>query len=206
MRHLSFIYATFILSTVAATNSFGSPITFTYTGSGSGTIGGSVFPVSAFTITAIGDTDTRIGAPSDFLYKIAHSSASITITGVGSFNFVTGTQTFFNDVNHTPGLQHSSPFGSDLFDGPSAQTLAGWDMLTSVGPVFGSMMLIQWNTLPVITSGGQLIFSDTITSGSFSALVASPSAVPDNSHTVFLFCCVLLGVIGLRRTSFRSKT
>src|SRR5215216_27113 len=92
--------------------------------------------------------------------------------------------------NHTPGFQHSSPFGSDLFAGPASQTLAGWEMLTSVGPLSGAMMLIQWGSpipVPVITSGGQLIFNDATTSGSFSAVVGSPSSVPDSSSTVFLF-------------------
>jgi hypothetical protein len=204
LSRLSIVYPAFILSAVATTNSFGVPITFTYTGTGFGMFGGGIFGDSAFTITALGDTATREPFPGRSGYKIVHSSASITIAGMGTFDFVTGTETFFDDVHHTPGFRHSSLSGPDLVIFTTLQLLPGWDMLTSVGPSGGGMALIQWNALPVITSGGRLLFENAHTPGSFSAVVGSASTVPDNPSTALLFGCALVGVIGLRRTCFKA--
>jgi hypothetical protein len=71
-----------------------SPITFTHQGSGSGTLNGVAFEPSSFVITATGDTSTV--ADLGLVYLAEHTSASISITGVGSVDFVTPTATFVN--------------------------------------------------------------------------------------------------------------
>ena len=63
----------------------------------------------------------------------------------------------------------------DLFNGPTSALLDGWDMLTSRGPVSGTMSLLQWSASwkPVITDRGQLLFNSGSSVGTFQAVVVS---------------------------------
>jgi hypothetical protein len=117
-----------------------------------------------------------------------NDSTWINIVGVGTFSFLTATETFFNDGVNTPGLSRAGP-APDLFDGPTSSVLDGWDMLTSIGPVGGTMYLTQWdvNWDPVFTDGGRLLFNSGSSAGTFEAVV-----VPEPSGLVLLS----LGLIG----------
>jgi hypothetical protein len=171
------------------------PILFIHTGeSGSGSIGGAAFVDRAFTITATGDTDDRQSFGGGFF--IDHLSASISIDGVGVFNFVTATRTFFNDTFDIPGFSRAGLGGLDLYNGPIDAFLDGWDMLSSIGPVPGSISLLQWLSSPVITDGGQLIFDNATTTGTFQAIVGQ-QIIPEPA-TVTLFTMALMGAAGYR--------
>jgi hypothetical protein len=151
------------------------PITFIHSGMGSGTLDGVAFTNANFTIVALGDTDDRQAIPQGFF--IDHLSASISISGVGLFSFVTGTRTFINDSSNTPGFSRAGVGGADLFNGPADLAFDGWDMLTSIVPIFGLMGLLQWTLADVVTSGGVLVFNDQNVQGSFEAIVGQ--AVPE---------------------------
>src|SRR5688572_22144915 len=159
MKRSLILSSVLILNLVAfATNSFGALITFTHTGTGTGTLGGVCFGPAAFSITGVGNTDARQSFTGGFF--IDHTSASIAIAGLGTLDFVTGTRTFFNDSTNTPGFSRGSGVGgADLYNGPTTVLLDGWDMLTSVGPFAGTMNLLQWSSSPVNTSGGVLVFN-----------------------------------------------
>jgi hypothetical protein len=166
-------------------------ITFTHTGAfGSGSIGGNPFSNQAFTITATGDTLDRQSFVSGFF--IDHVTASITIDNVGTFTFVTPTRTFVNNTSDLVGFSRAGIMGSDLYDGPVDSAFGSWDMLSSIGPISGGTGLSQWGDRfgPVITSGGQLIFNDSGTTGSFQGqVIPEPSAMT-------LFGIGTLGLVG----------
>lgn len=144
------------------------PITFTYTGTGQGTLNGMEFAPSDFTITATGDTDLR---QSFFdIHTITHLTASIVIEGVGSFDFITPTHSFANLGINLVGFTRVD--GGDLFT-VAPGDLGGWDMLTSFGPVPGEGVLLQWDNQPVITTGGVLEFADATTPATFQAVVGN---------------------------------
>jgi hypothetical protein len=200
VKRLTFLPAILLLGAAAfVARSVATPITFTHTGSGSGSIGSNeqfaaltAFGNSAFTITAVGDTDNRIDLGGG-IYVIHHDSAWITIDGVGTFNFITATRTFVN--NDTPGFSRSS--GPDLFNGPTSPLIDGWDMLSSIGPVGGTLNLLQWGLSPVITDGGQLLFDSGSSQGSFTAVVGQ--GVPDGSSVLGLLAVAFAGLVALRR-------
>ncbi|MEY2795616.1 MAG: hypothetical protein RIR10_1332 [Planctomycetota bacterium] len=132
-------------------------VTFTWTGSGSGSFAGTNFNTT-YTITAIGDTDTRQVFDAT-TYWIEHSApASITIDGVGSFDFLVATRTRSVQFNAAAAFALGGQFGRDLAFGPIGQ-VPGWDMLTSFGPASGTGSLIQWYG-GIQTTGGLLRFDD----------------------------------------------
>ncbi len=169
---------------------FADPITFTFTGSGTGTIGDVGFTDAGFVITAFGDTANRQALWDG--YFIDHDSASINIDNVGAYDIQTGTRTFMNNATSTFGFSRSGLDGLDLFNGQDL--IAAWDMLTSVGPVAGTMFLMQWSDPEVATDGGVLYLGDDPgVQGTFSASVKT--AVPEPSSLLLLSAG--LGVLGL---------
>jgi len=194
-RYFTILAVLALSSAVFSGTSFAVPITFTHSGMGAGSIGGNAFFSSAFTITALGNTSNVQGSLGIFVLE--HDSASITIDGIGTFDFVTATRTFFNDNVDNPGFGLSS--SSDLFDGPTSALLDGWDMLSSIGPIAGNMTLLQWDLLPVNTTGGVLVFESGIAAGGFEATV-----IPEPG-TLVLVSIGLLGQIGYSRRQQRRR-
>ena len=145
-------------------------------GSGSGTLDGVAFGVAApvdFTITATGDTDNITSCGVTCLAN-DNISVQIAIDGLGTFAFVTPTHYFSNG-----GVGISGP-GGDLFSGAFPPV---WDMATSIGPVNGTGVLLQWDNVDIVTDGGILLFDDASTDATFEARV---EAVPEPGSLLLL--------------------
>lgn len=152
------------------------PITFIHDGSGNGTLDGVAFS-AVFTITATGNTDDRndLGGAWD----IEHTSATINIDGVGSFDFISPTRTFVNNGGQLVGFSRTvGAGGNDLFNGPNNAAFGTWDMTTSIGPIGGGGDLIQWGdpNPAVVTTGGVLYFDNFFTDAQFTAIVVPAPA------------------------------
>ena len=182
----TFLFALLLFSASAANANL---ITFIHSGSGTGRIGEIAFEDASFTLTSTADTDDRqsFGAG----YFINHFLAVIDIDGVGLFTFVTGTRTFINDDSDIVGFSRTS--GADLFNGPVNGAFDGWDMTTSIGPIFGSGFLLQWLLSDVVTDGGILVFTSGESDASFQAIVHE---VPTPAT---LSLMALAGLLMLRR-------
>lgn len=177
------------------------PIKFTYTGTGSGALAGTAFSDAAFTITSLGDTDDRQSFSGGF--SIDHISATIDISGVGTFAFITATRTFINNSIGVLGLSRASPGIGDLYDGPYNGALLGtsWDMLSDLGPVAGPFNLIQWSTYAVDTSGGVLALADLLGPGTFTATLMTD--VPEPT-TLWLMLAGMCGIALMMRRPIKS--
>ncbi|MDP6312314.1 MAG: hypothetical protein QF781_09195 [Phycisphaerales bacterium] len=147
-------------------------ITFTHTGSGSGTLNSSMFGPSNFTIVSTADTDNRDSHGS--AYYINHDSVTITIDGLGTYDITDATRTFVN--GQIVGFSREGATGSDLFNGPSDPAFLVWEMLTSIGPVSGTGTLMQWGS-GINTSGGILEFYNGSSSATFAATIPAPGVM-----------------------------
>jgi hypothetical protein len=169
-------------------------VTTTFSSTGSGSIGGDVFPSSAFTITTIGDTSDRVGPLYNATWATVNELASITIAGVGTFGFTTQTEDWvatgccggFGLYTGDP----TSPVGLNLitlYD----PVFTSWDELTPLGPLTSTANSYQWADATVMTTGGQLVFDDNVNPVTFQATVAT--SVPEPS-SVALFGLFVAGV------------
>ena len=163
---------------VSASAANAAMITFIHTGIGSGTLDGVPFSNAQFSITAVGDTDNLSQVFSHFS-SIAHASASITIQGIGTIDFVTPTATAVNNNLQIAAFARDLGGGiiSDLGYFGRDAALGAWDMLTSIGPVNGDGDLLQWSLSPVVTSAGVLVFASAQDAGgTFQAIVVPAPA------------------------------
>ena len=160
-----------IVALATAASAWATPITYTHTGFGSGSLNGAGFGASAplaFTISAIGDTNNVTSCGGACLYN-NNTSVSIAITGVGTVTLITPTR-YFSNVGIV-GFSRAGVSGLDLFNGPAVP--GGWNMTTSIGPITGTGSLIQWTNSPILTNLGVLVFNNRSSATTFTATVAS---------------------------------
>jgi hypothetical protein len=166
-----------------------SPITYIYSGTGSGSLDGNPFS-TAFTITAQADTD-NVGGWCCSTYQNTHSSASVALVGLGTFSFLAPTHTWL-----APGC--CMGFGADLslnyltLFSPAIVNV-GYALDTAFGPVTSSAST-QGQFVNIGTSGGALTLSQV----SDVTFQAETSAVPEPS-TYALMALGLAGIVAIRR-------
>jgi hypothetical protein len=191
-----------VAALLCATHSFAQQLTLTHTGTGSGTLNGTPFTTTSFTITELIDTANRGSFSGGF--DDVDSLASIAITGLGSFTFITPTRTFVNNSANIVGFARAG--GSDLFDGPTDAAFTSWDMLTGIGPITGTGLVLQWSASPINTSGGILVFTNTpLGSPIPTTFTAVLTAIPEPSTDAALTGLLALG-FAARRKKWQQKT
>jgi hypothetical protein len=168
-----------------------SPIQFIFTGTGSGSLGDVEFSDAAFVLTEFGDTASRRSC-GDGCTFIDSVSATVSLSGIGIFDFVTGTRTF--DYTGLIGFSRAGAGGLDLYNvfdvGPA------YDMASSIGPVAGKAKLLQWSMETVNTTGGALVFAEATTYGTFQAVAAVPEP---ETYAMMLAGLGLLGFMARRK-------
>jgi hypothetical protein len=185
------------LSLVALAASFpqsaqAAPITYTLTGTGTGSLGGTAFSNAAMTFTLVGDTSGLA-----FPFGPGVPSVPVTATGlVGGFSAFTFTSaiSFFNNQNVSVagfGLTGSS----DIFD-VSDPSLAAWDAISSFGPL--GIVSVPGNLGQAFgTTAGNFILNGVGTQGTLQAVVAG-GAAPEPA-TIALIALGGLGCVVARR-------
>lgn len=162
MRWLSRVAGSTVLLVFAAATSFAAPITYTFTGPVSGTLGGTPFTNAQITITATGDTslpdtvDCVPGGPTCYFL----SSVSFTIAGVGSGTVTDTLFIFVFNPNSALGLERTGA-GGDWVDITHPQFLA-YPLNTCIGPV-------------VATAIGSSPFGTVATTAGVLALTSNPN-------------------------------
>jgi hypothetical protein len=146
------------------------PITYLYSGTGTGSIGGQAFAAS-FVITAQADT-SNVAPWLNATVQNTHSSASIAIDGLGTFDFLEATHTWSaTDV--------SGGFGRNL--GFNLLTLlvsemGNYNLASAFGPLTDPAGTTQGQFTDVSTSGGLLTISALRNGVTFEARMAPEPA------------------------------
>jgi hypothetical protein len=188
---------------LAAASALADPITFTFVGTDSGSLGGTLFRSSTITITAVADTANLVPNPCcGATSAVLDNSTVVNIGGLGTFTFASQTEVWWITGLDIGGLgayngNPATVVGPNLVD-VGGSSLAGWHENTSIGPVIdpATGFFTQWNFVNEETNAGQLILNNEGSLSSFQAIVEA--ATPEPAAFLPLGAC-LLGTAVLRR-------
>jgi hypothetical protein len=156
-------------------------LTCTFQFTGSGTLGTQTFTNASVMITAVSTTVRNTGE-----LVADSSSASLSIAGIGNFQFTGQTLTFETAApyNLPPGSNVTETIGFGVLNGgmvsvnrPMTNTTL-WNMLTSIGPLTSGGAILNWNISPALTTGGTLNIYTANPQVTFQATLTGTSLPP----------------------------
>ncbi len=160
---------------IVASGANAAMISFIYTGSASGSLGGNAFGNSTFTIRAFADTASVVSTGTG--WRVLHLfPTTIEVSSLGfSLTLLTATTSAVNSNSD------SVIFGNNPADlalqilgtNPAFNT---WDMQSSIGPFDLASETLQWTTGFLATDGGFLVLNDGTGVGTFQAIVVPAPA------------------------------
>jgi hypothetical protein len=165
-------------------------ITYTESGTATGSIGATNFTDALVTITFAGDTSNVSGASGLFSNPVG--TATVTIGGIGTFGFTDSLYVFDNQSFSVVGISDSTL--NDILDTIGSSAFSTYDLTTAIGPVTGLSGFNLGSTYG--TSDGLLAFSGMSANSTFAATTAA--AVPEPSSLVLLGAAIA-GLLMLRR-------
>jgi hypothetical protein len=170
------------------------PITYTISGTGSGSLDGTSFTDDLVTITGIGDTANVVTIP---LHSLNPVPLTINISGVG-----TDTITSNAELDIVPAIENarfdannnSSTLAILIATISSSSAFASYDGTTAIGPVTDTGFT-SGNTFP--TTGGIFVLS-SIGNTTFTATIGSATPLPA-ALPLFATGLGAIGLLGWRR-------
>jgi hypothetical protein len=233
MKRLSctFVLGTAILLLGVAGPAHAVPITYTQSGIGSGTIGGSTFTNALVVFTMTGDTDNVVAnsefeddgvvVPAGIFFANVSSLTTVDITGIGIATVIDPSAVYgfsipvdidedgdidpplvvFGTIDEPPAIESFTGLG-----GTASNALAGYDLRTAIGPISGVGGIGYPVGLSVNTNRGALSFTSNISldngQGTFTATVR-PTTVPEPG-SLLLLGTGLVSLVGVR-SRFRAS-
>lgn len=177
-------------------------IIYTFSGTGGGSLGATLFTNASFVIRVLADTNLiyTIPEPGYVIFGNDSLSSTIEITGVGTAQFTTGTKVFVNQTARALGFSREGNEGDDLMD-LAKPAFASYNLAHSFAPLFfpgpGEGFAGQQSTLGLV----KLAPTKDIT---FSAAVAFPSLLifTNDNAVVLRWAPILQGINWNQSTPF----
>jgi hypothetical protein len=175
------------------------PITYTISAIGSGTLNGTPFANATITFTQVGDTANVFTNPLPFICGAgvtcagAESTNTVAISGVGTFTLTDETE-FFDNSNGTAGFSDDTLFVDFLDEDNSA--FDSYGLTTALGPIVDSISADTTGFTNEPTNAGSLTISSFSGQATFQAVPGSSVPEPAN---------LLLMGTGLLALLFRRK-
>ncbi len=193
----------FIWSLLAAGLAGASPITFTLSTSGSGSINGLDFTDGTLTFTAVADTVNILnGAKTigDTGNSTPSPSATYTVTIAGLGTWTLSDSVFFYDDRTTGVLGFADVnTNTDLLD-ISGAAFSTYDLKSALGPVSDPLANGTGSFTNIPTSIGALSFTGNSTNASFDAVTApEPGSLGMMLIGLAMGCCSVRRAAGFRR-------
>lgn len=184
------------VGTLSATRAEAQPIVFAFSGFATGDLAGAAFAGTPFTVTIPADVSTLgtfPGNPGTSGYL--GLTGTVALDGIGTATFTEPLYVFLNPNGPTIGFGNDVNF--DLID-IMDPALAGYDLMSSIGPIDAFGVYANAQFTDVATSLGPLTFASVL-DRRFEAVV--PSAVVPEPGTSLLVATGLavVGAAGVRR-------
>jgi hypothetical protein len=133
------------------------PVSYTWTGSGTGSLGGVGFTDAQFTLSVFSDTDD-VFEPVSGILRTSASTASVNVAGIGTATFTNTIAAVLNSNLNSVGISDLTLDRAILF--VVNATLSGYDLASNFGPTSG---IVSFNpSQPFPTSGGSFVLSSIL--------------------------------------------
>ncbi len=182
-----------VLTLGAVTPARAELITYTFSGTGSGSLGSQSFTDTLFTITSTADT-SQVTNSSPGIFRVPDLTANVTVSGIGTGTFTITTINVSNQNVSRVGISDPNQNMAILFvDNPAVAT---YDLTTAIGPLTGPTAFNPGATFA--TTAGD--FSLTVVpSATFQATVGQ--AIPEPATLTLIG----IGALGLLGHAWRRK-
>jgi PEP-CTERM motif len=178
---------------MAASPSFGAPITYTEQATASGTLNGTPFTDATVLLTMNNNTTNVTNGPPGLFFN--QGTVTLSIGGGPAVTFTDPTHVFSNQ-NSPAGVGFEDVGSSeDILDTLSA-SFATYDLTTSIGPIVGSSVINAGISFP--TTGGALVLTSA-GDATFTSVASETNAIPEPST----WAMMLIGFAGLGYAGYR---
>jgi hypothetical protein len=148
------------------------PITYTFTGTASGSLGANAFTNASFTIVSTADT-SQVTMTGPGIFHIPDLTATVSVAGLGTAAFTIPTINVSNQ--NLPGAGFSAPDQDLAILFELNQAFASYDLTTSIGPLSGPP---EFNSgFHFATTSGDFVLNSVSGDVTFTAQ-ASPAPEP----------------------------
>jgi hypothetical protein len=164
-------------------------LAYSLSGTGSGSLGPTMFANASFTITSVADS-SLLFHPAAGVLAVPDASALVFVSGVGTATFLIPTRTVVNQNLRSGGVSAPDQNLAILFANNPA--FATYDLTTPIGPIAGTATFNLG--LPFMTTAGDFSLTDVATLTFQAAL----QPVPEPS-TLLLISIITVGIGGMIR-------
>ena len=178
---------------IAASPSFGTPITYTESATASGSLDGISFTDATVFLSMTNDTTNVVASPPPFTIFTNSGTATVSVGGGPAVTFIDQDEVFSFPLEQRVGF--SVALGGIIILDVNSASFATYEMTTSIGPIVGTSDINAG--LSFATTGGAFV----LTSVGDATFTATTTTIPEPSTWAMMALGFAgLGFLGYRKT------